>query len=123
MDWPALAIETSESRTETGPSRFGGEVTGTAEDREFTIISLRYRDRKRPRLFSSRSRRGAAGMGVSNRHRLVKTKKRIVEIEMTSQRLLDNRSACQRPTPVTHRYRFKVDRFSLIPKGAVHGGS
>lgn len=114
--FPALVLAVREEKVTTGGSRFRGTVKGSERHHKLLVISLRKSEEAAPRIAQLATvDTYPSGAGVTSSYALVRSgKQRVLDIAGTSQGQIENDSACLRPEPVEHLWKFKGGRYEQV---------
>ncbi len=118
----ALVITTMHQSKAKGTYKHGGVVDGTDSRGSLQIVNLAAKPVAS--MFQGPTiQRGATGAGSSTTYMLVRNRKhRLLDLAASEQRLLDNRSKCLPPDPVTFTFTVKDGRYVQLGEPPIVGG-
>ncbi|HPH68106.1 MAG TPA: hypothetical protein PLF40_20255 [Kofleriaceae bacterium] len=118
----ALVIKTMHTEPSADTDRNGDVVKGTAARGSLTILSMQ-KAPQGPLLQHETLRRGASGAGVATTFTFVRTNKHaLLDVHASEQKLLDDRSRCLPPDPITYMFTINKGRYTIAGKRPPLGG-
>lgn len=118
----ALVLTTMRKTKAQGTYKHGGVVDGTASDGNLLVINLATTP-VASMFHGPTVQRGATGAGSATTYTLVRTRKHVLlDLAASEQRLLDDRSKCLRPDPVTFTFTVQEGRYVQLGEPPLIGG-